>query len=410
MTSVHYSGESLGSTMQNSVGAESRGALKPQVANSPRSTLRVGFICGADPLNLQLWSGTPFHMLQALREEFEVSVVVRHPWSWWFRALRRAVRSLTAGRVELSWFPWFARMGSIPARRRLERAKLDYVIIVANRPLADILGTRVRVVHISDATFKALEGYHPHFTRSFSFIKNLSSRSESRCIQQAKYALYPSNWARNSAILDHGGRPDRCQVIPWGANLPPSEQAERQERDLSKVRLLFVGLSFLNKGGDVALATVQRLRAMGVDAELDLVGPAPASQTPPTPGVRFHGALSKSDPNDLAKLMDLYAQAHVFLLPTRFEALGIVFAEAAQFGVPSVAYRTGGVDGMVIDGETGILLPEDATAEMFAEVLKALVTDPERYHALARGAQARSRSELDWRIWARSVRAVLEAD
>jgi glycosyltransferase involved in cell wall biosynthesis len=125
------------------------------------------------------------------------------------------------------------------------------------------------------------------------------------------------------------------------------------------------------------------------------------SQAPPN--VRFHGLLRKSDPAGRAKLEQLYAAAHIFFLPTRAEALGIVFAEAAAYGLVSVSYRTGGVPGVVKDGETGLLIDEGSDGDVFARAIAALATDPGRYEQMSRNALKDSRERLNWDCWARSM-------
>ena len=89
--------------------------------------------------------------------------------------------------------------------------------------------------------------------------------------------------------------------------------------------------------------------------------------------------LDKSKPKDLERLCDILYQSHFLILPTEFDALGIVFCEASAYGVPSIAANVGGVSQPVREGKNGFLLPPTATAEDYAEKIKAVFSDKESY-------------------------------
>ena len=220
-------------------------------------------------------------------------------------------------------------------------------------------------------------------------------------------ALFPSKWASQSAVRDHGGSPDRVVQIPWGANLIAEEAVRPEDRSEKAWRLLFVGADWARKGGDIVLETVAELRRRGYPVHIDVVGSGPPQAVQPE-GVTFHGFLDKNVPADDERIKALFASAHVFFLPTQYEALGIVFAEAASFALPAVSYKTGGVPSIVQDEETGVLLDEGAPATDFADALVALLSDRRRYVRMSYAALAASRERLNWPAWAAAVREMVE--
>lgn len=112
--------------------------------------------------------------------------------------------------------------------------------------------------------------------------------------------------------------------------------------------------------------------------------------------VRFLGFVPDAD------LPALYRDADVFVLPSgspdaqalNVEGYGIVFAEAAASGTPSVAYRLGGVTDAVVDGETGFLTSPDEPA--FQAALRRLLHDPALRARFGTAARTHAERRLAW--------------
>jgi glycosyltransferase involved in cell wall biosynthesis len=84
----------------------------------------------------------------------------------------------------------------------------------------------------------------------------------------------------------------------------------------------------------------------------------------------------------------------VFALPSRLEGFGLVYVEAAMYGVPSVGYRVGGVPEAVLDRRTGILVePGDIVG--LRRALIELRDDSTLRQTLGRAARQRAHAELD---------------
>ncbi len=98
--------------------------------------------------------------------------------------------------------------------------------------------------------------------------------------------------------------------------------------------------------------------------------------------VRFLGY--RHDACELIKAMD------VMVLPSLVEGLGIVLIEAGFLGKPAVASDIDGIDEVIVDGETGMLVPP-ADVDALAVGIEALLDDGEWARQL--GRQARSRME-----------------
>jgi glycosyltransferase involved in cell wall biosynthesis len=89
-------------------------------------------------------------------------------------------------------------------------------------------------------------------------------------------------------------------------------------------------------------------------------------------------------------LPELLPGLDVLVHPAGREGLGLALLEAASAAVPVVACAVGGVPDVVVDGETGVLVPRDDAAAM-ARALRALLAAPAERRRL--GAAARRHVE-----------------
>jgi phosphatidylinositol alpha-1,6-mannosyltransferase len=80
---------------------------------------------------------------------------------------------------------------------------------------------------------------------------------------------------------------------------------------------------------------------------------------------------------------------------TDVEGFGMVFLEAGFFAKPSVGTRTGGIPEAVIDGETGVLVPQD-DVNALRDALSLLLKDKPLARRLGEKARERVLSEFSW--------------
>ncbi len=130
------------------------------------------------------------------------------------------------------------------------------------------------------------------------------------------------------------------------------------------LRVLFVGRLDRQKGADILCRTLQSLNGdvhavvvgSAVVLDQELVWPANSSQL---------GWLKRE------AVHELYAAAHLLLMPSRWEGLPITAIEAMRAGLPVVSSCAGGLPEIVIHGTTGLLVPSNDPAD-FARLLATL--------------------------------------
>ena len=95
------------------------------------------------------------------------------------------------------------------------------------------------------------------------------------------------------------------------------------------------------------------------------------------------------------ELLRLYERAAVVACPSHREGYGIACAEAMAHGRPVVASAVGGLRDLVVDGETGLLVPPDDVRAL-REALERLLGDAELRRRLGAAARARAAEHFSW--------------
>lgn len=190
---------------------------------------------------------------------------------------------------------------------------------------------------------------------------------------------------------------------PYGTTLETGTGNAEPHPVQGKFKILFVGRHIERKGVRYLIEAAKYLprdqfeiRIVGVgDLTEELKKLASESVTPDFAEIVFTGKLS---PEALA---NEYKSANVFTLPAIVdskgdtEGLGVVLIEAMELGLPIVASNVGGIPDVVIDGETGILVPEK-DPEALANAYKRLASNPELISQLLAGAQKRIAECFTW--------------
>jgi glycosyltransferase involved in cell wall biosynthesis len=360
----------------------------------------VAFACAWWHPRAQTWSYTATRLRTAIGEVADVTDI-------------EAQRSLPAKIVLRTLYgprrgvPWQysrieRRLLDRTVRRGVEAARPDAVLAIgevdtpSDAPTFLYQDTNVAAV-LATGTAAARSNLLPS---SDALLRARAGEQIGR-LQRAAGIFAMSRWFADQ-LAEHQGVPrDRILVRPPGMNNPP-----RRHRDPDAPvhgRLLFVGTDFLRKGGDQVVAAVARLRAGGDrTVRLTVAGPAawPLAEPPPD-FVEFTGRLG---PQAIA---NLYATHDMLVMPSRFEAFGIVFAEALVAGLPCVARRAFAMPEIVEDGVTGALVESDDPDELAAAI--ASILDDRDVHGRVASARAALTARYSWSAAAEEIVAHMAA-
>lgn len=345
-----------------------------------------------DPDDVRVWSG----MITNVTAELSAMGVFAGyrdagPVPWAARLVLRVLQRRAARDTTWPLHPAMRALAMVsgPAVRRRPPRHADAWIVPAGTLGHPASGPEIAWCEMAPSQLLALGP-----ARAAAFGLTGISAEQLQALVRAHLALHRraaasctvSHWAADALVHEHGIPRERVHVVGCGRNIVPEGPVLR---DWSSPRYLFVGNDWLRKNGPGVLAAFAEVRRKHPDARLDVAGGHPPLDAP---GVTGHGQLRLDRSEDRRRLAALFRSATCFVMPSSYEPFGIVYAEAAGFGIPSIAGTIGGTATAV--GGGGLLVePSDLGALVDA---MSTMADPRTAQCLGRRA-ARRAPAFTWR-------------
>ncbi|QQR86120.1 MAG: glycosyltransferase family 4 protein [Flavobacteriales bacterium] len=374
--------------------------------------LTIAYVTTDDANDKRSWSGIHYHLAEELRKQGHRLVLIGplqpQPLLFVLRAFNQITLRLFGKRFHYRDSPILSRAYAGIIAKRLRAANADVVLAPAGLAAIAKLKTDVPIIHFNDRSIAGAVGYHSILKDPFAWSLRQSLELEREALRNAALTVFTSDWAADGARKSEPSSASRIRVIPMGANLGQVPAPEQRVFPPEVLKLLMIGVQWENKGGPLALEVLRELARRGINAQLIVCGCDVPKEVTDKNVVR-EGFLSKSDPRQRARLEEHLRAADLFILPTRFEAYGIAFCEAAAYGVPALGSRTGGVPTIVLEGETGFLFNLDEGARAYADRIEQLVRDPATWQRMRTTARKRYEEHFTWEAFVQRLMAEVEA-
>ena len=210
-----------------------------------------------------------------------------------------------------------------------------------------------------------------------------------------------SEYLARDIVQNSGISASRVHHVGGGCNIDTSliHASGRNNR-----RFFFSGRDWERKNGPLVVEAFRRLRKKYSDAELYIAGPsAEPQEARGVDGIKFLGLVSYEESAKYFNLCDF------FVMPSRFEAYGIVFPEALIFGLPCIGKNICAMPEFIHDGENGRLIHDDDPDEL-AECMESLLVDAEAFKARVAAKHEDYLKAYSWRTVAERIVKVMRED
>lgn len=282
-------------------------------------------------------------------------------------------------------------------------------------------------------TTHSLEPLRPWKREQLGRGYDASSWIEKTAIEMADALIAVSEETKDDILQHFDVDEDKVKVIYNGINL--QEYATTSEADTldnygidrDKPYVLFVGRITRQKG---IIHLVNAIQYIHPDTQIVLCAGAPDTEEI---GVEMENAVNevKKTRNNVIwidkmitkkEVIQLYSHAGVFCCPSIYEPFGIINIEAMACHTAVVASAVGGIKEVVVNGETGILVPvaqqktapfepvnPDQFAKDLAEGINKVIQDSDLRQDMAEKGRKRVEDYFDWTSIAKQVEALYES-
>jgi glycosyltransferase involved in cell wall biosynthesis len=375
-----------------------------------KSNIVIGFLTSENPLDKKSWSGVPYRMLNSLKHEFS-KIVVLGPVSqgillpriiaiinyFNFLLFRKNYNGFHSILISFYYAYKF--------NKKIKKEQIDIIVApAASREIA-LLKIKIPICYLSDTSFNQIRDYYNLYT-NFSKLSVIESNFiEKRALRNSAALVYPSEWASNYVIDFYKVDPVKVHIVKFGASLdfvPDKKDIFKDFR--GPINLLFLGVDWKRKGGDLVFDAFKILLKKDYEVTLTVCGCIPPVSHSKMLVIPF---LDKNIEADNKLYSEIMCKSHFLFLPSRAECFGIVFCEAAAFGIPVITTDTGGIASVVEEGINGFLLPLTATSEDYARKIQSLLTTPEKLNEISQLSRTKFENELNWDIWGEKMKEIL---
>lgn len=377
-------------------------------------SITFGFISKTDPFtDRRAWSGTTYKVRESIEQAgYKVKwIPYRTPVvSKFILGLCKLYTLFTKKEIVHSHIPAIARLEA----RTIDKSLFDgcdMLFFCGESPVLAYLKSEKPICYLSDATFERMVDYYWPNLAACSI--GFGNAIEQRALDKASVVIHSSSWASNSAQDFYHTPASKLHVLEFGANIDEQEIQGRKrpkfvEGGGNALNILFSGVDWERKGGEIAVDTVVQLNKAGIRATLHVAGIRELPQKHrDNPYVNNIGFLNKNIPEQYDRYVRLWQQTDILLLPTRAECSAIVYCEAAAYGIPVFTTDTGGISNYVENGVNGCRLPLSGTGADFAGKIRECIRMQE-LPGMSENARKLYKRKLSWSAWSSHFAEIIE--
>lgn len=372
----------------------------------------VGFITATDPNDKRSWSGIHYRMYESLLNEFDEVYLFgpihkSNALKKTLNLLKKIHFKIFSKKYNTSHNIISSKFYAYKINAKLKNKKIDILFAPAASTEIAYLKTSIPICYLSDTSFGQINGYYEDFSGLSPLSIKESDWIEKKAITNSTTQVYSSNWAADYVINNYKADPTNVHTVNFGANIDliPSEPTIKKEFN-GTINLLFLGVDWKRKGGDITLDAFTILLNKGYDITLTICGCIPPVQITNS-RIKTIPFLNKNNTEEYNHFLKILYQTHLLFVPTRADCTPIVFCEASAYGIPIITTNTGGISSIVENNRNGFALPFESKSIEYADQIEILLNDHEKLKELSIQSRKKFEEELNWNSWGKKMREIL---
>jgi glycosyltransferase involved in cell wall biosynthesis len=376
--------------------------------------MNISYITTYNPLDIHNWSGLGYSIAKCLENqgndlsyignlEYELNLYLKYKYKL-YRKLKLNFDITREKSIAKQY-----------AQQALQRISLncDLIFSPGTIPIAYLESNKPKVFY-TDATFAGMINYYDEFSNLSKETIYIGNKLEQKALDNCDLAIYSSEWAAETALENYKVDARKVKVVPFGANLQWKFNSKEirdlvLSKQLSTCHLLFIGVEWERKGGNKAIEITRILNSMGLKTTLHLVGinDIPVNELPDF--VINHGFISKSNPEGVNLLKELFEKSHFLVVPTIAEAYGLVFCEANAYALPAISINTGGISTIIKNNINGVTFSLNSDVNEWCDYIFNLFQNHNLYRELCISSYNEYTTRLNWDVAGKSLMKLIES-
>lgn len=326
------------------------------------------FVCAWARNKETSWSGTNYSIYKALLRYYELEDINISPLKSFGGFCRKVFQKVFKMKGDFNYANTMKHIKNLKKKyndrfyKSFQFEDCPFQTNIASYIYQDLSAINVKDMYENEKEIFAVSSYQNIETKMIN--KRAAMQYEFYRSNECKAVFTMSHWLREYLINKCGIDEKKVIFAGGGYNIDPSKIDYSQK---TGNKLLFVGRDFKRKNGELVVAAFKKAKGQKSNLELYIAGPTNLKIE--YDGIHILGDLSYGD------LVEYFNFCDIFCMPSKFEAYGLVFAEALTFGLPCIGRNAYEMPYFIDEGETGYLLQSENVDELAELMLKALSND-----------------------------------
>ena len=362
----------------------------------------MNFIVNWSNNKTKSWSGTHYSLFQALKKNIninEISVKLT-----FYETLITNLRKILFNFLSIKDFRAF-EIKHIESKANILINNNDINFVFEEYKIKNISNTYL-YIDLSISYLNHLYLNKSNLLKYTPLKLNVLTRDLNFRIKQSKYFIENckgiftmSKWLRDFMIQDNPKLKNKIHHVGGGSNI-----------DVKKInyklktgnKFLFVGVDWKRKNGPLVLKAFERLQKKYPEIELYIAGPKRINSLD-CENVILLGNLNYDE------LVNYFNVCDFFVMPSKFEAYGLVFAEALLFGLPCIGKNSFAMPEFINNGKNGLLIEKDSCGEL-VKAMENIYINRLKYKNFVNSNHDFYKKEYSWNTVAQKIIRIMNDD